>query len=112
MPNTLSVSGLYYPHTTADDVSVLQTALLLWDELQFIVPYAGFKLRSENNDRLVDEAYDLIGKPHVPSETEKKQVHEQVIELLTAPDCQQLLMQARFDLLAAKTVVRKALGGN
>lgn len=61
---------------------------------QFIVPYDEYKLRSENNDRHVDEEYDLIGKPHVPTDTEKQQVHEQVVELLTAPDSQQFLMQA------------------
>ena len=101
MSNSVAHSGLYYPHTTAVDSSVLKTALLLWDELQFIVPHEEFKLRSETNDRLVDEAYDLIGKAHVPTFTEKQQVHEQVEEILTTPNSQQFLTQ-RDDTLAGQ----------
>ena len=94
MSNALmAYSGMQYTQTRSDDVSVLKTAHLLWDELQFIVPYHEFKLRSESNDPLVDEAHELIGKPHVPTESEKKQVHEQVVELLTAQDSQLFLMQ-------------------
>lgn len=84
-------SGLYYPHTTANEVSVLKTALLLWDELQFIVPHDEFSLRSEANDPLIDEAYELIGCPHTPSDIEKLLVHEQIEELLSEPGSQEFL---------------------
>jgi hypothetical protein len=41
-------SALYYPHTSVDDEGIAKTALLLWDRLEFIVPWRGFLPDYEN----------------------------------------------------------------
>jgi hypothetical protein len=92
MPSDTKLSALYYPHTKAQDPSLLKTALLLWDQLEFIVPYDGFELseprpnQPKADDEHVGTAYKLIARPHVPSDDEKRLVHEQVEELLTSPN--------------------------
>ena len=93
MPQIVSLSGLYFPHTKVRAPLILKTALLLWDEIQFIIPHEEFKWRPENENKLVSEAYDLIGNPHVPTDAEKRQVHEQVEEILTVPGSHQWLTQ-------------------
>ena len=73
-------SALYYPHTSIDDERLVKTALLLWDELEFIVPYAGFQ--PEYDNREIRRAMEMIGAPHEPSDEEKRQTHEHVEELI------------------------------
>lgn len=60
---------------------LLKRALLLWDELHFIVPYENFT--GIYSDRNVAEAVELIGKRRVPSDEEKKEAHEQIEEIVT-----------------------------
>ena len=36
-------SALYYPHTEIRSVPLLKTAMLLWDHVEFIVPYSGYR---------------------------------------------------------------------
>ncbi len=63
----------------------------------------------QKNLDLAQRIYDTTQKKYkagVGSSFEISQAEQQLYS------AQQLLMQARFDLLAAKTVVRKALGGN
>jgi hypothetical protein len=73
-------SALYYPHTSVENEDLVKTALLLWDQLEFIVPYAGFRVQYD--DPLVERAMELIGAPHIPSEDEKKQTHDHIKELV------------------------------
>jgi hypothetical protein len=74
-------SALYYPHTQIPSTSLLKTSLLLWDNLQFIVPYQGYK--SQYEDRDVAEAVELIGEPRCLNEEEKKEAHTRIEELAT-----------------------------
>src|SRR5713101_2612651 len=80
--------ALYYPHTeipeTREGERILKRALLLWDKLEYIAPYSDF--RPYYADHSFNEAIELIGLPHVPDEAEKRDVHEQVEELVTRPN--------------------------
>jgi len=74
-------SALYYPHTEIENVELSNTALLLWDQLEFIVPYREYK--PDYKDPLVAEAVELIGVKHSPSDEEKKQAHEYIEDFVT-----------------------------
>lgn len=74
-------SALYYPHTVVGDSEVLRSALLLWDHLEFIVPWSEYDLKSKDNDKTVDEALELIGIPKEPNWDEQQEVHKLVKEL-------------------------------
>jgi hypothetical protein len=76
-------SALYYPHTEIENVGLLKTALLLWDQLEFIVPYPAYEFSYQ--DRLVAEAVELVGVKHSPSDEEKKQAHEYIEDFVTQP---------------------------
>lgn len=77
-------SALYYPHTTVHSEDIIKTSLLLWDHLEFIVPYRGFPPpRYRNRD--VARAMELIGLPHPPNEEEKRETHTRIEELLKRP---------------------------
>lgn len=74
-------SALYYPHTEIASEDVMKTALLLWDEIRAITPWSGYAPRYR--DPLFQEAFEVIGKCHVPNEEEKLEAHG-LIENLVA----------------------------
>jgi hypothetical protein len=74
-------SAVYYPHTAVNSEDIIKTALLLWDHLEFIVPYSGFEPDYRNST--VARAMELIGLPHPPNREEKKETHTRIEELLT-----------------------------
>ena len=73
-------SALYYPNTAVEDTEIVKTALLLWDHLEFIVPWKHF--RPSYGNRQIARAMELIGKPHCPDDAEKKETHKRVKELV------------------------------
>ena len=75
-------SALYYPHTTIDNVSLVKTALLLWDKLEYIVPSREFHPRHGKRD--VQRAMEIIGSARVPTTAEKKEAHTLVEEMVTS----------------------------
>jgi len=77
-------TGLYYPHTSLRDSETLKSALLLWDNLEFIVPSSDHSIRSPDNNKLVDEALDLIGVARVPTYKEQKVAHDIIEDLVTS----------------------------
>lgn len=81
-------SALYYPHTQLPSTGLasrrlLKRALLMWDHLEFIVPFPRFKPYYE--DRFVAEAIELIGRNRCPNDEEKKEAHRRIEELITRP---------------------------
>jgi hypothetical protein len=74
-------SALYYPFTSVEDEALIKTALLLWDRLEFIVPWQSF--RPEYHNRNIQQAMELIGVPHCPTDDEKKNAHKHVEELVS-----------------------------
>jgi hypothetical protein len=73
-------SALYYPHTTIENEGLVKTALLLWDRLEFIVPWENF--RPHHADRQMARALELIGVPRCPDDNEKKEAHTRIKELI------------------------------
>jgi hypothetical protein len=73
-------SALYYLHTAVNTESIIKSALLLWDHLEFIVPFNGFRPRYRN--RTIARAMELIGLPHLPNQQEKEETHTRIKELL------------------------------
>src|SRR5579864_7804336 len=77
-PGTSMRSALYYPHTTVNCESIVKTALLLWDHLEFIVPFRSFEPHYENPT--IARAMELIGLPHPPNQEEKQEAHTRIEE--------------------------------
>ncbi len=76
-------TAIYYPHTTPATKDVLRTALLLWDELKFIVPWSGFD--PPHADRAVAEAVEVIGRLAVPTGAQKREAHRRIQEFANGP---------------------------
>lgn len=74
-------TALYFPHTEIRSQSLLKTSLLLWDKLEFIVPYPEYKPYYEN--ATVAKAVELIGVQRCPSKSEKQEAHDLVEDLAT-----------------------------
>ena len=74
-------SALYYPHTTIRSETLLKQALLLWDRIEYIVPYKGYRPDYPSPD--FQEAAELVAGPLVPSPEMQKLAHQQIEELAT-----------------------------
>lgn len=73
-------TALYFPHTEVRDPNLLRTALFMWDALEFIVPYAGYK--PHYYDNTMAEAIELIGSGRTVTENEQVRAHDIVEELI------------------------------
>jgi hypothetical protein len=76
-------SALYYPHTKIQSEALFKTALLLWDKLHIIAPSPRYI--PNYSSRAQNEAFELIGRCHYPSDKEKQQTHELVEDFATRP---------------------------
>jgi hypothetical protein len=56
---------------------------LLWDKVQFIVPYRGYRPGYE--DKEVAKAIEIIGEQHFPTGAQKRKAHEYVEDFVTRP---------------------------
>jgi hypothetical protein len=74
-------SALYYPHTTVESEDLLKIALLLWDRLEYIVPWPNFDVRYASPPAA--RAMELIGTEHLPGEDEKRAAHSRLQELVS-----------------------------
>jgi hypothetical protein len=76
-------SALYYPHTSlGNNLEFAKTALLLWDEVDYISPFGGYRPRYENP--VLAEAAEILTVGHVPSEDEKHKAHVEIERLVNA----------------------------
>lgn len=73
------LSALYYPHIRIRNSSLIKSALLLWDKIEYIAPHGG--IHQFHHDKDLQAALDFIAKPHVPSNTEKLLAHDAILEL-------------------------------
>jgi len=73
-------SALYYPHTSIRNEHLVKTALLLWDHLEYIVPWPHFHAHHGGHD--IRRAMELIGLPHCPADDEKEETHTRLKELV------------------------------
>ena len=76
-------SALYYPHTTIQDTGLLRTALLMWDELHYIVPHEHFTVNYATKEE--NEAIEIIGRQRVPSSEEQAAAHDLIEDFVTRP---------------------------
>lgn len=75
-------SAVYYPYTSIDNIMLAKSALLLWDKLEFIVPWPGFNHQYQGE---IAEAMKLIGIERYPTDEEKKEAHDHLEEIFTRP---------------------------
>lgn len=77
-------TALYYPYTVllgdnpnpnARTTSLLKTALLMWDHLEFIVPDEAYDLNYKSSNPLYQRAMRVIGEKVVPDGTQKRLAH-------------------------------------
>ncbi|WCT77756.1 hypothetical protein [Novosphingobium humi] len=87
-------SAIHYPDTHLQSPQAMASALLLWDKLRVIVPFEDYPIRYRNTD--MNDAWELIGKPLVPDDANKRQAHESIKAMLEAGVPRQI--QYRDDL--------------
>lgn len=75
-------SALYYPFTGPEHQSFLKTALFLWDSVDFIVPFTEFHRYGKSEVEL--EALEIVGREYVPTEKDKRAVHDELEDLCTS----------------------------
>lgn len=86
-------NALYYPHTDVGDVEIVKSALLMWDQLEHIIPFAEY--RSHYPDAGIAKAMELIGKPHVPTTGEMAEAHDRVVEMIDSKVPPEFYMKER-----------------
>ena len=75
-------TALYYPHVSMS-ADLFKNALFLWDRIEYIAPDEYF--RPWYQDAELNEAVGRFAERHVPSDQEKQQVNEAIIDLLKLP---------------------------
>ena len=81
-------SAIYYPRTQVHSRSLMQSSLLLWDQLHTIVPDDRY-VPDYHGLRDMAEAWELIGRPLIPSAEQKDRAHaaiETTLETGLPPD--------------------------
>ena len=87
-------SAIHYPDTHLQSPQAMASAMLLWDKLRVIVPFDGYRIEYDNYE--MAEAWELIGKPLVPDDENKRQAHKSIETMLVAGVPRQI--QYREDL--------------
>ena len=75
-------SAIHYPNTQIESPQSMASALLLWDNLRVIVPWDRFPIEYRN--RNMAEAWELIGRPLVPDDANKRQAHQRIETMIEA----------------------------
>lgn len=73
-------SAIHYPDTKLQSPQAMASAMLLWDKLRVIVPFNDFRIEYNNGE--MAGAWELIGKPLVPDDHNKKQAHKSIEAML------------------------------
>lgn len=68
--------ALYFPHTDIENPVILKNALLLWDNVETIVPWQNWRPRRRPRNKLFDEAIELVVAPRVPNQVERREAHK------------------------------------
>lgn len=98
--------ALYYPHTDIASPVVLKNALILWDKIETIVPYANWRRRGrtgfrsqppsrkDRENKLLREAHELVVEPRVPTHQERSAAHISVKELVETGAASSLILRS------------------
>ncbi len=73
-------SALYFPRTEVRNKDLIRTALLTWDQLEYIAPYDGYQPQYQDIDAA--RAMEIIGCRRVASEDDQQRIHVLIEELL------------------------------
>jgi hypothetical protein len=73
------LKALYYPHTDIANPTILKNSLLLWDNVETIVPYAGWTPPPARSPKLFRDALDIVVRPRVPTDTEREKAHKALV---------------------------------
>ena len=76
--------ALYYPFTGPESGKFIKEALLLWESVEFIVPWKGYKQRVSTKEE--EEAIELVGKNYVPTEDDQNAAHQELEDFCTGPN--------------------------
>jgi hypothetical protein len=75
-------SAIYYPSIEVSSPAMMRSALLLWDNLNVIVPVSGHPVSYA--DPAMAEAWELIGGKIVPNDNDRWEAHQRIEAMLTA----------------------------
>jgi hypothetical protein len=89
------LKALYYPHTQIRSQIILKNALLLWDEIETIVPSS--RTLSSEGTLLEQEATRLVVRSRRPSNEERRAAHEALNGLIESGQLMALLSTAPRD---------------
>lgn len=87
-------SAIHYPDTKLQSSQAMASAMLLWDKLRVIVPFSKYRIEYRNPE--MAGAWELIGKPLVPDDHNKRQAHKSIEAMLAEGAPRQI--QYREDL--------------
>ena len=85
-------NALYFPHIHVRTERLMKSALLLWDQVEFITPYDKYPISyhefgyNAEDRKELEHAHRLIQVEHVPSAEEKDLAHERIVALATTPN--------------------------
>ena len=85
-------NALYFPHIHVRTERLMKSALLLWDQVEFITPYENYSISyhelgyNAEDRKELEHAHRLIQVEHVPSDKEKDVAHERILALATTPN--------------------------
>jgi hypothetical protein len=75
------MKSLYYPNTDITNLLIIKNALLLWDSIETIVPRPGWPPRRLKGNKLFNEAVDLVVRPRVPADSERREAHDVLMQM-------------------------------
>ncbi len=98
------LTALYYPHVTMKP-SLAKNALFLWDRIEYIAPYDGFKPPYKDSE--LGEVVQAFAVPRIPTNDEKRLVDDTITDLIKSglPDwfyVQKVPQRRRYDLYPEK----------
>lgn len=94
--------ALYYPHTEIASEVILKNALLLWDNIETIVPFTGWSSLKPGGTKLRREAMELVVEPRVPSDTERQAAHQTLEEFTESGFLSSLIQMSPKNLHGGK----------
>lgn len=74
-------TSLYYPSASVSNPRLLHHGLLLWDQIEYITPFQGYKEYSPDDTPELVKAKDLLLKPYLPNQSNKALAHQIILEL-------------------------------
>ncbi len=76
------LKALYFPHTDVTNPVILKNALLLWDDVETMVPERRWVPRRDGLTDEMREAAELVVKHRVPRDSERRAAHQAVVKLV------------------------------